>query len=86
MSISRYKTAWYTHHLYAFGNTPTVVLYYGNYIADQRDFGHGVPATAKRIISLWTICHFDIQRGGRGSFSNPLVIQDKARYDTAYEV
>ena len=78
---NRYKTAWYTHHLYAFGNTNNGFVY-GNYIADQRDFGHGVPARAHHVTLDYTTSTISGWRGSFATHSN----QDKARYESAYEI
>ena len=77
---SRYKTAWYTHHLYAFGNTNNGFVY-GNYVADQRDFGHGVPATANKV----SLDYATSDTAGWTAFLSTINQQDKSRYDTAYE-
>lgn len=78
---SRYKTVWYTHHLYAFGNTNSGFVY-GNFIADQRDFGHGVPAKAHKATLDYMISSTSGWRGSIASLSN----QDKSRYHRAYEI
>jgi hypothetical protein len=78
---NRHKTAWYTHHLYAFGNTNSAFVY-GNYIADQRDFGHGVPVSAhKATLDYMT----SLKSGWRGSILTHRN-QEKARYERAYEI
>ncbi|MGB1290215.1 MAG: capsule assembly Wzi family protein, partial [Porticoccaceae bacterium] len=78
---NRYKTAWYTHHLYAFGNTNSGFVY-GNFIADQRDFGHGVPAKAHKATLDYMTSSTSGWRGSIASLSN----QDKSRYHRAYEI
>lgn len=40
---NRFKTGWYTNHSYMYGNTNNGNVF-GHYAADQRKFGHGVPA------------------------------------------
>jgi hypothetical protein len=78
---SRYKTGWYTHHLYKFGNTNNGFVY-GNYIADQRDFGAGVPARGHQAILDYSTSATSGWRGAVSTHSN----QDKKRYDRAYEM
>jgi hypothetical protein len=78
--FNRYKTAWYVNHLYAFGNTNNGFVF-GNYIADQRDFGHGIPATANKI----SLDYATSGSAGWTAFLSTINQQDKSRYDTAYE-
>ena len=78
---NRYKTAWYTHHLYAFGNTNNGFVY-GNYIADQRDFGHGIPARTHKATLDYATSVTSGWRASIGTISN----QDNIRYDRAYEI
>jgi hypothetical protein len=78
--FNRYKTLWYVHHLYALGNTNGGFVF-GNYIADQRDFSHGIPATANKV-------SLDYATSGSAGWMATLATinqQDKLRYDTAYE-
>ena len=44
---NRFKTSWYTNHMFAYGNTNGGNVI-GHYAADQRKFGHGVPAEIHR--------------------------------------
>ncbi len=79
--FNRYKTAWYVNHLYAFGNTNDGYVF-GNYIADQRDFGHGIPAIANKI----SLDYAASEVKGWTAFLSTINHQDKSRYDTAYEI
>ena len=78
--FNRYKTLWYVHHLYALGNTNSGFVF-GNYIADQRDFGHGIPATANKV----SLDYATSGSAGWTAFLSTINQQDKSRYDTAYE-
>ena len=45
---NRFKTAWYTNHMFAYGNTNNGRVI-GHYAGDQRKFGHGVPTEIHKV-------------------------------------
>ena len=78
---NRFKTAWYTNHLYAYGNTNKGFVI-GNYAADQRKFGHGVPAEIHRA-SIDIFTSLDDSWGASIATINN---RDKRLYDRSYEL
>lgn len=77
---NRWKTLWYTNHLYANGNTNKGRVF-GHYAGDQRTFGHGVPAEVHKA----TIDYHESLSASWSASVATLRNSDKAQYDKAYE-
>lgn len=77
---NRWKTLWYTNHLYANGNTNKGRVF-GHYAGDQRTFGHGVPAEVHKA----TIDYHESLSASWSASVATLSNSDKAQYDKAYE-
>ena len=79
--FNRFQKGWYINHMYAFGNTNKGYVF-GNYIADQRDLHHAIPAVANKI----SLDYASSTTQGWTALLSTINQQDDSRYDTAYEI
>lgn len=78
---NRFKTSWYTNHMYAYGNTNGGHVI-GHYAADQRRFGHGVPAEIHRA----SIDFFTSMEASWGLSLASINNKDRSLYTKGHEV
>ena len=78
---NRFKTLWYTNHMYAYGNSNDGRVI-GHYAGDQRKFGHGVPAEIHKV----SIDLYAAMATSWGLSAASINNKDKALYRKGYEL